>query len=193
MVSVMGYVYILDPGFSIDGVSVVKIGTTKRHPNQRIKELQTGNPNKIQLIGYFEFLDSARAEKAIHNQLSQFRLVHGGGGEFFALSPAEAKIVVEKFAHQFSQIEADRQFTEELDKFIQNLIWPSFKIILIILWGIVTFIIMINEMDFNSHVTSALIGEVSIFNLLFLMLLTLFISIPIVLLSLSGMVENPRL
>lgn len=46
--------------------SYYKIGTTK-NIQRRIKELQTGNADKIYLIDYYESDNAFKIEKALHN------------------------------------------------------------------------------------------------------------------------------
>ena len=49
----MGYVYLLLQT-DIDGHESHKIGITKNDPKLRVKQLQTGNPNKISLLRQYE-------------------------------------------------------------------------------------------------------------------------------------------
>ena len=60
----MKYVYAISDGFNI------KIGISK-HPEKRIKQLNTGNPRKLYLIGYFE--GDRDLEKYIHNRFKTLR------------------------------------------------------------------------------------------------------------------------
>ena len=55
---------------------MIKIGRS-RDPQKRLKQLQTGNPNKLKLIAYFERM--GWREKALHEQLSKWSLE----GEWF--------------------------------------------------------------------------------------------------------------
>jgi uncharacterized membrane protein len=178
----MGYVYIIDPGFSIDGTAIVKIGTTKRHPSKRVRELQTGNPNKIHLIDYFEFPDAVYAERRIHSQLSQFRVVQGGGAEFFAIAPTDAKRLVQDFAYKYSKTEANRRFNEDIDKFVHDLVWPYFKRILAFLWLFVIAWLFLNEMGFSPGALSKNIELSHVMGLIFLLIVLAFLAIPIMLL-----------
>ena len=49
----MGYVYLI---LEIDknGEETYKIGITKNDPIKRQKNLQTGNPNKIQVLNFYD-------------------------------------------------------------------------------------------------------------------------------------------
>lgn len=66
----MNYIYIMrDTG----NKTLYKFGISK-NPNKRNKQLQTGNPNKIELIFYTEIDDNINiksAEKEIHNYLKE--------------------------------------------------------------------------------------------------------------------------
>ena len=58
----MGYVYLLCDGEKF------KIGMTKHKDiYKRIKELQTGNPNELNVIDYFETTKPYKLEKMMHN------------------------------------------------------------------------------------------------------------------------------
>ena len=55
---------------------MIKIGRS-RDPQKRLKQLQTGNPNKLKLIASFESM--GWREKSLHEQLSKWSLE----GEWF--------------------------------------------------------------------------------------------------------------
>jgi len=59
----------------------VKIGFTTKHPRARLKQLQTGNPSKLKLMGWYP--GSLQAEREIHDSLGEFRMQ----GEWFRLTP----------------------------------------------------------------------------------------------------------
>ena len=63
----MGYVYLL-LSISDDGVESHKIGVTKRDPKIRIKELGTGNPNKISLLRSYETKNYLKVEHWLHRK-----------------------------------------------------------------------------------------------------------------------------
>ena len=58
----MGYVYLF---LEIDsaGQETYKIGITKNDPNKRIKQLQTGNPRKIELLKTYSSENYLKVEK----------------------------------------------------------------------------------------------------------------------------------
>tara|TARA_B100000085_G_C18500857_1_gene495419 strand:- start:895 stop:1200 length:306 start_codon:yes stop_codon:yes gene_type:complete len=60
-----------------DVTGMIKIGRSK-NPRKRLKQLQTGNPNKLKLIAAFE--GQGWREKIIHERLSRYRLE----GEWFS-------------------------------------------------------------------------------------------------------------
>ena len=60
-----------------DNFGAIKIGRSK-DPQKRLKELQTGNPNKLKLIATFK--DKGWLEKILHEKLAKYRL----NGEWFS-------------------------------------------------------------------------------------------------------------
>jgi hypothetical protein len=68
------YVYALHDG------TAIKIGHTTRHPSERLRSLQTGNPRRLRLLAYTSTLD----ERAAHGLLGRWRTPVG---EWFSPSP----------------------------------------------------------------------------------------------------------
>lgn len=64
----MAYVYLLGE-FSDDGERC-KIGVTRGKLENRVKKLQTGNPNEIYLISYFETDYPFEVERRMHMRYS---------------------------------------------------------------------------------------------------------------------------
>ena len=60
----MQYVYAISDGYNI------KIGVSK-HPEKRIKQLNTGNAESLYLLGYFE--GDRKLEKYIHDNFRKVR------------------------------------------------------------------------------------------------------------------------
>lgn len=58
-----------------------KVGVTKNSANQRIKQLQTGNANKLEVVTTFETKYAYKIEKSFHRCHSHLRL----NGEWFKL------------------------------------------------------------------------------------------------------------
>jgi len=63
----MGFVYLL---LSVNdyGEEVYKIGVTKRNVDTRIRELQTGNPNKISVLRVYESDNYLKVERWMHRK-----------------------------------------------------------------------------------------------------------------------------
>lgn len=76
--------------FISDGESV-KIGYTKdKTPEKRLSQLQTGNANRLNLIGFVP--GDTLAEKAIHSDLAKYRKQ----GEWFSLCPPVSDYIFNK-------------------------------------------------------------------------------------------------
>ena len=60
-----------------DKTGMIKIGRSK-NPQKRLKQLQTGNPNKLKLIASFK--GEGWKEKIVHERLDRYRLE----GEWFS-------------------------------------------------------------------------------------------------------------
>ena len=76
-----GYVYLLCQWS--DEISY-KIGKSKKSPFKRIKNLQTGNPNEITVVNYYQCENYGKVEKWLHHQYKNKRT--DGGEEWFHLS-----------------------------------------------------------------------------------------------------------
>ena len=75
----MRYVYLIRGN---DGK--YKIGISK-HPRQRLRENQTGNPDRLTVIDIYESENAYKIETALHNRFSHVRNV----GEWFDLTVTE--------------------------------------------------------------------------------------------------------
>ena len=69
----MGYVYLIGEEENKDQY---KIGCTKKNPEKRIEELQTGNPNKLILKAYFETDRPYRLETMLHNRYKEYNTLN---------------------------------------------------------------------------------------------------------------------
>ncbi len=58
-----------------------KIGKTSKHPAYRLKELQTGNSTKLELLHFYESNQMSEEESKLHNKYCQYRTI----GEWFEL------------------------------------------------------------------------------------------------------------
>ena len=65
----MGYIYLL-LSVDCDGNELYKIGVTKRDIKKRLLELQTGNPNQISILKYYESKEHRRIEQWLHGKYS---------------------------------------------------------------------------------------------------------------------------
>ena len=79
----MGYVYLL---CQVDawGHETFKIGISKNDPTIRLKNLQTGNPNKISVINQYESINYKKVEKWLHRKFNSNQTL--AENEWFALS-----------------------------------------------------------------------------------------------------------
>jgi len=68
-----------------------KIGIAK-NPKQRIKQLQTGNSDKLVIIETYESENASKIESALHNQLAHLR----NEGEWFDLSVSDEVSFIDK-------------------------------------------------------------------------------------------------
>lgn len=73
----MGKVYLLT-----NNEGHFKIGVTTGEISKRVKSLQTGNPNKIELVNYYETVNYRKVESWFHRIYKDFRLE----GEWFLLN-----------------------------------------------------------------------------------------------------------
>lgn len=67
----MGYVYLLIQ-LDYKNLETFKVGFTKNNPEKRIKQLNTGNPNTIELLKYYESKYYIKIEKWLHKKYSEF-------------------------------------------------------------------------------------------------------------------------
>jgi hypothetical protein len=72
-----GFVYFIQE----EGTHKIKIGFSEKHPNGRLKDFQTGNSNKLNLLGYIE--GTYEDESKLHREFNEER----GNGEWFEPSP----------------------------------------------------------------------------------------------------------
>jgi hypothetical protein len=87
----LGYIYLFK---SIsEHENLYKIGYTKNKNTlkKRVKQLQTGNPNKIKMVNYFESYHGRKIETTLHNIYSTRRLE----GEWFDLDEYDVDNFIE--------------------------------------------------------------------------------------------------
>lgn len=93
----MGYIYLFESVSEYE--KLYKIGYTKNKQTlkKRIKQLQTGNPNKIKMVDFFKSYHGRKVETTLHNIYSTRRLE----GEWFKLDEYD----VENFNESCKKIE----------------------------------------------------------------------------------------
>jgi hypothetical protein len=79
----MGFVYLILE-VNQHGEESHKIGFSKNNPKHRLKNLQTGNPNKIELLKFYESVNYKIIEKWLHSRFSNKRTI--SENEWFRLS-----------------------------------------------------------------------------------------------------------
>lgn len=84
------YVYIITTGDK----RLFKIGRTKNDVAKRLKQLQTGNPDKLHIYFAIPTADSAALEASLHRKYKEYRIL---GGEWFKISEAEVKKIIKTY------------------------------------------------------------------------------------------------
>lgn len=79
----MGYVYLILE-VNQHGEEYHKVGISKNPPRKRLKQLQTGNPNQISILKYYESVNYKRVEQWLHGVYSLKRTL--AQNEWFKLS-----------------------------------------------------------------------------------------------------------
>jgi hypothetical protein len=87
----MGYVYLILE-VNEHGDEHYKIGISKNEPEKRLKQLQTGNPNRIDILKFYKSENYKRVEKWLHSKYSSFRTL--ANNEWFKL-PNEHVLIFE--------------------------------------------------------------------------------------------------
>jgi len=102
----LGYIYLFESISEYE--TLYKIGFTKNKNTlrQRVKQLQTGNPNKIKMVEFFGSEHGRKLETTLHNIYSIKRLE----GEWFNLEEYD----VEHF------IESCKKIEQNFDMLLEN-------------------------------------------------------------------------
>jgi len=79
----MGYVYLILE-VNEHGEEHHKIGISKNEPEKRLKQLQTGNPNRIDILKFYESKNYKRVEKWLHSRFCNKKTL--AENEWFILS-----------------------------------------------------------------------------------------------------------
>ena len=83
--------------FIYDHVSdCIKIGYTAKDPKSRLDSLQTGNPNKLIMLGWCE--GESEEEIGLHERLCEYKCE--GGSEWFMVSGDVLKVVKDKLSNE---------------------------------------------------------------------------------------------
>ena len=96
----MGLIYLLT-----NNEGQYKIGITRSNVNKRVKQLQTGNSNVIDVVAEFESKFYTKIESTLHNRHALKRLK----GEWFDLEKKD----IEGFISECQSIHDNLQFLEE--------------------------------------------------------------------------------
>ena len=107
------YVYLMKIG------DRAKIGKA-RDPAQRLKELQTGNPFALKLIGCIRCLSDGHAfeiEKALHAKFRNQRI----RGEWFKYTNS-MHLFVERLIEQIEGMERGRELNSDLDREFRKIV-----------------------------------------------------------------------
>lgn len=80
--AVAGYIYAIQ---SPENRRHVKLGLSS-NPQARLRQLQTGNPNKLELVWTFACRNMAETETAFHKAFDKYRIP---GGEWFDFRPID--------------------------------------------------------------------------------------------------------
>ncbi len=102
-----GYVYLILQ-LNIEGVETYKIGITKNAPEKRVKQLQTGNSDKITLLKSYQSENYLKVEQSMHRLYASFKTE--SKNEWFAL----------KDEHVLSFIEECKKADEIIDFMYKN-------------------------------------------------------------------------
>jgi len=110
----MTYVYL----FHVEGTDVYKIGNSK-HPDKRLKQLQTGNPFEITFIDSFESNYATKLESFLHRKFKYKKYSEEDGelkGEFFCLEEED----ISNFIKCCQKFEDNMILLEKHNTYIQD-------------------------------------------------------------------------
>jgi hypothetical protein len=101
-----GYVYLLLE-VDIEGNERHKIGISKNHPDKRVKQLSTGNSNKISTLNYYESANYKKIERLFHKKFLTKKTE--AKNEWFNLTDED----VNNFISSCEKYDKNFQFLEE--------------------------------------------------------------------------------
>jgi len=91
-----------------------KIGITKKPVQERIAQLQTGNPNEIMFVESFETSHGYKMENALHNHFRMKRT--SDSHEWFELSDEDVKM----FYSTCERLESNLSFIREHNTYVSG-------------------------------------------------------------------------
>ncbi len=112
----MKWIYLIKA--ELEGVEYYKIGVTRRLPETRLKELQTGNALKLELVHIFKTKFGTLLESTLHRKYSNLQ----ESGEWFGLTMED----VNTFLKNCEKIENNFQFFEENNTYMDDKKWRKF-------------------------------------------------------------------
>ncbi len=91
-----GFVYLIlempqQPG---QDAAFYKVGQCRDNCQNRVGQLQTGNPRRLRLIGQHAVRNMTEAERWLHRQLANYTSTLGGGTEWFYVQKAHVNNVL---------------------------------------------------------------------------------------------------
>jgi len=110
----MGFIYVLQSG----NTDKYKIGYSKHKTKKRLKQLQTGNPEKLNLIYEFETKFNFKTESTLHHYFKHYRIPDT---EFFQLNKKQIKelpLIFEKIEESLYIITHKDELNEKKLKFL---------------------------------------------------------------------------
>lgn len=97
---------------TIEGVICYKIGYTKRDPNQRIREMKTGNASRLEVVESFQSKWGTQIEAKLHRVFQDKRI----SGEWFRLNAydiSQFKKLCEQTHEIFELLSKDNSWFQE--------------------------------------------------------------------------------
>ena len=97
---------------SLEGDTCYKIGYTKRNPNQRIREMKTGNASELKVIESFQSKWGTQIEAKLHRIFQDKKI----SGEWFRLTAydiSQFKKLCEQSHQSFELLSKDNSWFQE--------------------------------------------------------------------------------
>jgi hypothetical protein len=109
----MKWIYLIKA--ELEGIGYYKIGITSRTPEKRLKELQTGNALKLELVNVFPTKFNTLFESTLHRTYA----IEKESGEWFSLSQDQVK----DFLNTCQKIENNLKCISENNTFFDDKKW----------------------------------------------------------------------